>query len=56
MRGIQHPDEPPAAMGTPVSVVETAGESDSWGIALPAAYLVRREDGESAGLRQFPMV
>ena len=43
-------------MGTPVSVVETAGESDSWGIALPAAYLVRREDGESAGLRQFPMV
>ena len=36
-----------AAMGTPVSVMETAGEGGPWGIALLAAYLVRREDGET---------
>ncbi len=38
-----------AAMGTPVSVMETAGEGGPWGIALLAAYLVRRQDGESLG-------
>ena len=36
-----------AAMGTPVSVMETAGEGGPWGIALLAAYLVRKEDGET---------
>ncbi len=36
-----------AAMGTPVSVMETAGEGGPWGIALLAAYLVRKEPGET---------
>lgn len=36
-----------AAIRTPVSVMETAGEGGAWGIALLAAYAVRREDGET---------
>lgn len=36
-----------AAMGVPVSVMETAGEGGAWGAALLAAYMVRKEDGES---------
>ncbi len=36
-----------AAMGTPVSVMETAGEGGPWGIALLAAYLVRKQEGET---------
>lgn len=36
-----------AAMGTPVSVMETAGEGGPWGIALLAAYLVRKQAGET---------
>lgn len=36
-----------AAMGVPVSVMETAGEGGAWGIALLAAYLVRKAPGET---------
>jgi len=37
------------AMETPVSCLETAGEGGPWGIALLAAYLLRRREGESLG-------
>ena len=36
-----------AAIGAPVSVMETAGEGGAWGIALLAAYMVRRAEGET---------
>ena len=36
-----------AAMGVPVSVMETAGEGGPWGMALLAAYMERRENGQS---------
>ena len=36
-----------AAIDTPVSVMETAGEGGAWGIALLAAYLVNKEDKET---------
>lgn len=36
-----------AAIGVPVSVMETAGEGGAWGAALLASYLIRKEDGES---------
>ena len=36
-----------AALNVPVSVMETAGEGGAWGIALLAAYRVRRQEGES---------
>ena len=36
-----------ACMKAPVSVMETAGEGGAWGIALLAAYLVEKEEGES---------
>lgn len=36
-----------AAIGAPVCVMETAGEGGPWGMALLAAYLVNREEGES---------
>lgn len=36
-----------AAMGVPVTVMETAGEGGAWGIALLAAYLVRKQEGET---------
>lgn len=36
-----------AAMETPVSVLETAGEGGAWGIALLAAYTVLQKKGES---------
>ncbi|MBP3648216.1 MAG: FGGY-family carbohydrate kinase, partial [Clostridia bacterium] len=36
-----------AALGTPVSVMETAGEGGPWGMALLAAYRVNREEGET---------
>lgn len=32
------------AMNTPISVMETAGEGGAWGIAVLAAYMVRKED------------
>ena len=36
-----------AAMDTPISVMETAGEGGAWGIALLAAYLVQKQTDES---------
>jgi sugar (pentulose or hexulose) kinase len=36
-----------AAMGVAVSVMETAGEGGAWGIALLAAYMLRKETNES---------
>jgi sugar (pentulose or hexulose) kinase len=36
-----------AALETPVSVMDSAGEGGAWGIALLAAYMLRREKGES---------
>lgn len=36
-----------AALDTPVSVMETAGEGGAWGIALLASYMVQKADGES---------
>ncbi len=36
-----------SALGTPVSVMETAGEGGPWGMALLAAYRVRRASGEA---------
>jgi len=35
-----------AALDVPVSVMETAGESGAWGIALLASYMIRKEEGE----------
>ena len=35
-----------AAMQVPVSVMETAGEGGAWGIALLAAYLLRKRAGQ----------
>ncbi|MBR3494296.1 MAG: ATPase [Clostridia bacterium] len=36
-----------AAIHSPVTVMETAGEGGAWGIALLAAYAARREAGET---------
>ncbi|MBQ4381547.1 MAG: ATPase [Oscillospiraceae bacterium] len=36
-----------AAVGAPVSLMETAGEGGPYGMALLAAYMVRKEEGES---------
>ena len=36
-----------AAINAPVSVMETAGEGGAWGIALLAAYMIGKKDGES---------
>lgn len=36
-----------AAAGVPVSVMETAGEGGAWGIALLAAYMLHKEEGET---------
>ncbi len=36
-----------AAFNVPVSIMETAGEGGAWGIALLAAYMANRENGES---------
>lgn len=36
-----------AALDSPISVMETAGEGGAWGIALLAAYLVRNACGKS---------
>jgi len=35
------------ALGIPVSAMETAGEGGPWGMALLAAYMLRRGEGES---------
>ena len=36
-----------AAIHTPVSVMETAGEGGPWGMALLASYMVNKKEGES---------
>lgn len=36
-----------AAAGVPVSVMETAGQGGAWGIALLAAYMLKKENGET---------
>lgn len=36
-----------AAMETPVSVMETAGEGGAWGIALLASYMINKEEDEN---------
>ena len=36
-----------AAVGSPVSVMETAGEGGPYGIALLASYMLSKEDGET---------
>jgi len=36
-----------AALKTPVSVMETAGEGGPWGMALLAAYRVNKKEGQS---------
>jgi sugar (pentulose or hexulose) kinase len=36
-----------AAMGVPVSVMETAGEGGAWGIALLADFMARKDPGET---------
>lgn len=36
-----------AAINTPVSVMETAGEGGAWGIALLASYMIHKEGGET---------
>ncbi len=36
-----------AAMNTPVTVMETAGEGGAWGIALLASYMVNKSEGET---------
>ncbi|NLJ97445.1 MAG: FGGY-family carbohydrate kinase [Clostridiales bacterium] len=36
-----------AAMDTPVSVMETAGEGGAWGIAILADYMLRKKEGET---------
>ena len=38
-----------AALETPVSVMETAGEGGAWGIAVLAAYLLEKAPGEELG-------
>ena len=35
------------ALNVPISVMETAGEGGPWGMALLAAYMVRKADGET---------
>src|SRR5699024_3148660 len=36
-----------AAIDTPVTVMETAGEGGAWGIAVLASYLIHKEEGEA---------
>ena len=36
-----------AAINSPISIMETAGEGGAWGIALLASYLVKKTDNES---------
>lgn len=36
-----------AALNTPVSVMETAGEGGAWGMALLASYMLNKADGET---------
>lgn len=36
-----------AALNSPISVMETAGEGGAWGIALLAGYLINKQEGQS---------
>lgn len=36
-----------AALDTPVSVMETAGEGGAWGMALLASYMINKENGQT---------
>ncbi len=36
-----------AAMDAPITVMETAGEGGAWGMALLAAYMINKNDGET---------
>ncbi len=36
-----------AALNTPVSVMETAGEGGAWGMALLAGYMINKKEGQS---------
>ena len=36
-----------AALGSPISVMKTAGEGGAWGIAILASYLLNKQDGQS---------
>ncbi len=36
-----------AALNTPVSLMETAGEGGAWGIAILASYMLYKQDGET---------
>lgn len=36
-----------AAMNTPISVMETAGEGGAWGMALLASYMLNKAEGET---------
>ena len=36
-----------AAINTPVSVMETAGEGGAWGIAVLASYMINKAEGET---------
>lgn len=36
-----------AAMNTPISVMETAGEGGAWGMALLASYMLNKTEGET---------
>ena len=35
------------ALNVPISVMETAGEGGPWGMALLAAYMIRKAEGET---------
>ena len=36
-----------AALNSPISVMETAGEGGAWGIALLAGYMINKQEGQS---------
>ncbi len=36
-----------AALGSPISVMETAGEGGAWGIALLASYMINKSNGQN---------
>ena len=42
-----------AAVGAPVSVMETAGEGGAWGIGLLAAYMLAKKAGNAGTLQEY---
>lgn len=42
-----------AAVNTPVSVMETAGEGGAWGMAVLAAYMTEKSDGYQKALDEY---